>query len=342
MTASPPSYPLRVLLAVAAASVSAVGAFYLQALHTHPSDFELVWNAARVWLGGESPYAAIGPGLSIEWQFPQLYPFPAVVFAIPFSFLSAQLANICFVAISAGAMAWAITSERLDDPRWWVFASFAYVEAVHVAQWSPLMIAAALMPSLSFVLACKPTIGAAFFVAFPRWRTALIGAAFALATIVIYPKWIPEWLNTLSHTSHMNAPVAHLRVGGPLLLLALLRWRRPEARLLAALACIPQTTLLYETLPLFLVVRRWYEGVALAVLTFATTLLPSLDRTHYDAWIWASGERLTLLLYLPCLLMVLSRRNVGDFAVANWIRDWWRQLTAKTEARPEAVKRGTA
>ena len=65
----------------------------------------------------------------------------------------------------------------------------------------------------------------------------------------------------------MTAPVTYVTAGGPLILLALLRWRRPEARLLVALGCIPHTTMLYEALPLFLVARRWQEGVLLAALS---------------------------------------------------------------------------
>jgi hypothetical protein len=45
------------------------------------------------------------------------------------------------------------------------------------------------------------------------------------------------------------------------------KWRRPEARLLAALACIPQTPVLYEVVPLFLLVRTFREAAVLVVLT---------------------------------------------------------------------------
>jgi hypothetical protein len=92
----------------------------------------------------------------------------------------------------------------------------------------------------------------------------------------------------------------------------LLKWRRPEARLLAALACIPQSTFFYEALPLFLVVRRWYEGLALFVLNLVAALQPLPAReASYDAWAFAHGDLIVIWMYLPCLVAVLCRPNVS-------------------------------
>jgi hypothetical protein len=157
-------------------------------------------------------------------------------------------------------------------------------------RWSP-----ALTPSLGFLLACKPTIGAALFAGYPTRRAFITASVFALTSVVIYPSWPWYWFEGLRHTAHMTAPVTHLTAGGPLLLLALLKWRRPEARILAALSCVPHTTLLYETVPLFLIVRRWYEGVVLVLLTVVVEFLPA-DRSQYDPWIWATGHQHHLLL----------------------------------------------
>jgi hypothetical protein len=74
------------------------------------------------------------------------------------------------------------------------------------------------------------------------------------------------------------APV--LRPGGWLLLLALIRWRTPEGRLLAALACVPQTGGLYDTLPLFLTIRHRAQGYALAALGFVPAVLIASMRRH--------------------------------------------------------------
>jgi hypothetical protein len=109
----------------------------------------------------------------------------------------------------------------------------------------------------------------------------------------------------------MSAPV--MRPGGFLLLLALLRWRRPEARLLAGLACIPQTPVLYETVPLFLLVTTLKEGALLGILTCASGMLVyamGSDITAYDEWMTLSGRWMVWLVYLPALAIVLPRPNV--------------------------------
>ena len=59
----------------------------------------------------------------------------------------------------------------------------------------------------------------------------------------------------------MVAPIT--RPGGVLVLLALLKWKRADARLLLALACVPHTTVPYETIPLFLIPQTWRQAWAL-------------------------------------------------------------------------------
>ena len=70
------------------------------------------------------------------------------------------------------------------------------------------------------------------------------------------------------------------------MLLAILRWRRPEARLLIALACVPQSMLLYETVPLFLVPRTFRESALLVALSYVALRAvayggPYPDVAHY-------------------------------------------------------------
>jgi hypothetical protein len=217
------------------------------------------------------------------------------------------------MAFGCGALAWALTRKTPNNPQLLVFSSCAFLTAVGNAQWSPLVTASALLPWMGALLACKPTVAAALMAAYPSWR-ALIGAAvFVVATVLIWPWWVPSWLATLSFGTHFLAPITVW--GGPLVLLALIKWRRPEARLLAAFACIPHTPVLYETVPLFLVVRHWWEGAALALLTPVVWYLQDLHGfpyRNYAEWTVARAEWQVWLIYLPCVLMVLLRPNVGD------------------------------
>ena len=101
---------------------------------------------------------------------------------------------------------------------------------------------------------------------------------------------------------------------GVLLLLALLKWKRADARLLLALACVPHTTVPYETIPLFLIPQTWRQAWTLwtlAILAYVAQWWtgPYTSQMAY----WTSGAQwIVALMYLPCLGMVLLRPNVGQ------------------------------
>jgi hypothetical protein len=295
------------------------------------SDFAQIWFGARALIHGESPYPLVGPGRAFDWPFPLLYPLPAVMVATPLALLPLRLADALFIAVGGFVLAWAVTRQRLLSAQWWVFGSVAFKAALGVSQWSPLLAGAAAVPALGFVFACKPTIGAALWAAYPS-RRALFGAAGLMAvSLLVLPNWPGEWLRGLTSVRHIAAPVQHVWVGGPLVLLALLRWRRPEARLIAALACVPQSMFFYEAVPLFLVVRRWYEGLALCLLSWVAALRPYPAReASYDAWVWGAGDNIVLWMYLPCLVAVLCRPNVAVDApgssAASGLRSLFRYL----------------
>lgn len=300
----------RIIIAVIVSGVSGLAARYTQALHTHATDFAQLWHAARGLLHGIDPYSVVGPGRTFDWPFPLLYPLTAVIVTVPFALLPLQAANLLFVALGTGALAWVITARRERAGHWSALCSWTYFEVSHTAQWSPLLMAAARTPPMAFLLACKPTLGVALFAGYPSRHALLGGAALALLSLLVDPSWPWRWVATLGAATHMSAPVMHVTYGGPLLLLALLRWRRPDARVLAAMACVPHTTLVYETLPLFLIVERWYEGAFLAIAGMVVAYI-RLDRSDYDAWVWNTGNWLTLFMYLPCLIVVLRRPNAA-------------------------------
>ncbi len=276
-----------------------------------PSDFTQPWAAARIFLQGENPYAQIGPGRAFEHEFPLIYPATSAVVAMPFAWAPPRLADALFIGIGAALLAWALTRHTFGNPQLLVFASFAMMVAAQTVQWSPALTAAALMPWLGFLFACKPTIGLAMLVAYPSRVAVLSAGAFALLTVAIWPWWVPTWLSLLPAATHMSAPV--MRWGGPLILLALLKWRRPEARLLTVLACVPQTPVLYEVVPLFLLVHTFREGTLLIVLTALVGQIVghTAAGTDYHTWMAINGRWMVWLVYLPCTAMVLRRPNEG-------------------------------
>jgi hypothetical protein len=98
-------------------------------------------------------------------------------------------------------------------------------------------------------------------------------------------------------------------MGGPILLLALLRWRRPEARTLLAMSAMPQLTLFYDQLPLWLVPTTAWRSLAMSVLSWVAWAqwYPSREVPTHVAiarpWIFA-------LIYLPALVIVLAPDNI--------------------------------
>jgi len=332
-----PSAPGRLARLGCAAVLGIATAIYADWFWIHPrvdpSDFVQPWAAARMLAQGQNPYELIGPGRPFEHQFLLIYPATSALVAMPLAWAPSRLADSLFIGLGAAALAWALTRRTLANPQLWVFASFAMMVTAQTVQWSPWLTAAALMPSLGFVFAAKPSIGLAMLAAYPS-RLAILGAAaLTLATVVLWPWWIPAWLATLSSVTHMSAPV--MRWGGPFILLALLRWRRADARLLAALACVPQTPVLYEVVPLFLLVRNVREAALMVVFTGATgTIVERIAQgADYNTWMAINGQWMVWLVYLPCTAMVLCRPNEG--LTLNWRtlpRDTWRLLCGRPTA----------
>lgn len=315
----------RCLVVLTVAAFAGRLALIEAAVRPRPSDFGQTWAAARFLLEGINPYDAIGPQGLFSFPFPLLYPLTAVLMAVPLAALPANAADAAFMALSSAALAWALTRKTARNPQLLVFASVAFLTAIGNVQWSPLMTAAGLLPAIGFLLACKPTIGLALLAAYPSWRSIVTAGVFAVATIAIWPWWPGSWLRLLPAQTHIMAPVTLW--GGPLVLLGLLKWRRPEARLLVAFACVPHTVVLYETIPLFLVAQTWLEGAILALLTPLVWYLQEYvggPYSTYESWSLARGQWQVLLFYLPCLLMVLRRPNVGpSLDLTGLGRSWW-------------------
>jgi len=140
---------------------------------------------------------------------------------------------------------------------------------------------------------------------------AAAGVLLSGAAFVLQPGWLFEWMHMVKGAEHFRAPV--LAFGGPLLLLALLRWRRADARVLLACACVPHTPVLYDVVPLVMLVRNVREALAFAVLTYVAFLaqdsmlanMPASDAANVAARV------LNAAVYLPALGLVLSRRNTS-------------------------------
>ena len=319
-------WPTRLAIALLLGAGSAAVTLYLHN-RTGKYDFQAFWWSAKALSVGANPYAAIGPaGMFLRWNIELPYPLPALLVIWPLTSLPLLTAVAIFTGVSGALLAWHLGRDHAAA--WPVFLSASYLVALNLGQWSPLLTAAALSPWLGALLVAKPTIGAALFLYRPS-RAAAIGCLLLIAaSIAVMPTWPAEWwpIATADSTRlHYRTVIAV--PGGALTLLALLRWKRPEARLLTVLACVPQTMIAYEFVPLFLVARQRWEGIALAVLSWIMLFLRAeLARPQpggipdYDV----TAQLGVLLMYLPAVVMVLRRPNEGDTpellaAVRAWV-----------------------
>jgi hypothetical protein len=272
-----------------------------------PSDFAQLWFAARAWWRGADPYYAIGPGKAFDWPFPLLYPMTAVLAALPFSVLPLSWADATFVGLGMGLFAYAVTGAGQADPRLLMGVSGAGILALQTAQWSPLLSAGAFVPAVAPFWACKPTLGLALLAAYPSTRAVAGMAALTAISLLAWPSWPWQWLDAIKAGTHIIAPIA--RPGGWLIVIALVRWRLPEARLLVAWACMPQTPVMYEAVPLFLTVKTWRESAALCVLTIlaAYAIRHGGQYQDYQDWMHWGGFWMLWLVYIPASIWVAFR-----------------------------------
>lgn len=280
---------------------------------TRPTDFGIIWFGARSLLHGIDPYPLVGPGRTYPWDWDLLYPATSMVVAMPFSWLSEPAAAALFVWISTALLAYAITEKGWD--LLFLFPSSAFIVAARAAQWSPLFSAAFCLPWLGFVLAAKPNVGGAIALASGSRRllvTAMMGGlALVAISVALLPSWPMEWFAAVRGATHLTAPI--VSVGGFVILLSALRWRRPEARLILLLACVPQTGSWYEALPLLLVAQTRRESQILSLVS-SIGFLSIRFLIHGQPEPQFNREVSALMVafaYLPAMIVVLRRPNTA-------------------------------
>jgi len=300
----------RLILAIALGCFSAAVVFVGRQPAHYRSDLDQTWAAGRALLDGSDPYLAMSQAHQAGlYPYPLVYPAPAVLVAAPFALFPLSVAQWLWVGIGTATLAWVLSGRG-----WWGllgFCSAFYIQALLMVQWSPLLTAAAGLPALGLLWAAKPTIGAALFAGWPS-RAALIGAAVLVGlSFALIPGWVRPFLAASSALPH-TLPLV-MRPGGVLLLLSLLRWRRPEGRMLAVLAVVPQTSLLYEMVPLLLIPRNSRQmtlivGLSIVAGAFAWHTDPSHRLSAAVQTLWLPSFALC---YLPSLYLVLRRTNTS-------------------------------
>lgn len=294
---------------VAAGLITAAFAALLVGWYRHGGavapDFDIFYQAAVALRTGHNPYAVHG-------DFPLYYPLPAIVPLLPLTLLSVTSAHVVFAALSAFALGYAIA----DRPWLWVMLlSQSFLASVMSGQWSTLLLAAFFLPAVRAFTIVKPNVGVALAASstskLDLWWTLGGAAVFSSVAFALFPAWPAAWLESVRGSAVHRS--ALLMPGGFLLLAAALRWRRPEARWLLALAIVPQSPGLYTDLLSFAIPRTKWEVVALTCLSYVPLMIAdALPRESMVAEIARYGTLTVPLLYLPCLAMILRRPNEGS------------------------------
>jgi len=270
-------------------------------------DIDQAWWMARQLFQGRDPYAV---DQTLHLFLTRIYyPLTAAIIAAPLALLPIDVARVAFVCGSAGLFGYAIGRQR--PYLWPTLFGVPFLYALRSAQWSPLMTTAMLWPSLGWLAAAKPNLGVVMLAGAQGRRAALIlvggGAVVLAVSLAVQPTWPWAWREALTTSTHFKPLI--LRPGGFLVLLALLRWRDPDARLLLALGLVPVTGTPYDVVPLCLVAQSRVQAALLALATYVPAVL-GVHFSQTTSLIEMKRVQSTYLLWtalIPALALVLWR-----------------------------------
>ena len=279
-------------------------------------DFTYAWTAGRALLQGHDPYRAVRAA-QMPFGHAFAYPVPAALLAAPFGLLPLRIAAALFMGVSVGLFAYAVTAENFAPLI--LLASGPMYQSIRSAQWAPLVTAAGLLPGLLWIGVAKPNVWLGLL-AFRSTRIRPVGVAFAIAAAVcllgllLAPGWPREWIASVRSPTAFSgrqyrAPIATLW-GAPLALAAL-RWRRPEARLVLVMACVPQAAFFYDQLPALLVATTRRECLFVAGCSVVALALAQPEWAIRDDGLRSAAlmPYVVVGIYWPALALVLSRRH---------------------------------
>ena len=216
-------------------------------------DFAVYRDAARQLLAGRNPY-----------DFGTLlYPLPAAVVVVPLSEFDPVLGAALFAGLGVLALVYGLL-RSFGWPGLMMLASPAFFLGYYYLQWSPYIVAGALIPWLGAIGAAKPNVAFAAFAYRPNRAPLIGGAALVALSFALVPGWLGDWIGdvgrqTAPHTASIGWPF------GAVGLLGALRWRTPQGRVLLAATLSPLNAQIYDHLAFWLVARNWRESLFLSM-----------------------------------------------------------------------------
>ena len=189
------------------------------------TDFKNIIVPARAWLVGKDIYLpdelALGP-------FSLTYPFTTYLLSVPFSLLPDRIAAAVFNGLGCALLAWFIFRK---EKNWYllIFLSWPMLNNLIFAQFAPYIISMFFTPNLLFLLLIKPQLGLPFvLIQKPSRIGLLLAGLLLLVSLVLYPLWPLDWLKYMHLQNYIGYPPLLVIPLGPLILLALIRFRDQE------------------------------------------------------------------------------------------------------------------
>ena len=281
---------LRICISAMIGVASAAFCYFLM-LHFHQGAADFGWTVrvARLVLAGQNPY-----NTSLEQ-----YPLTAAFFGVPFVWLRPEMAAALFYGISSALLAFGIS--RHGYHRLLVFLAYPFWGGLLAVQWSTLIFASAFFPLLLPVTMAKPQLGLPVALTHLSRRGAVACAVVVLLTLFAMPRWPLLWLGQLQHYEHF---IPLLVLPGPLLLLALWRYRDQDAWFLLLTALMPQRWF-FDAFILWLIPKSRREILFTAALSWGAGIWRWYHIPHSFAEV---GRYTVLFMYLPMLAVILLRQ----------------------------------
>jgi len=280
---------LRVVVSAAVGLASGIFCWFLMKhLHQDAADFRWALRIAQRLLFRQNPYDT-----SLEQ-----YPLTAGLFALPFVRLQPEIAAGLFYGISSAALAFGLT--RYSYRGLLIFLAYPYWAGLLTVQWSPVIAASAFFPLLLPVTMAKPQIGLPVFLTRLSRRGLFACMIVAALSLMVMPRWPLLWIGQLGHYEHF---IPLLVLPGPLLLLALWRYRDRDAILLLLAACMPQRWF-FDSFILWLIPRSRREIVWTVFFSWGAGLWRWYHAPHSFTEV---GRWTVFFIYLPMLAVVLRR-----------------------------------
>jgi hypothetical protein len=262
-------------------------------LHQDAADFRWALHLVHRLLARQNPY---------DTPLEQ-YPLPAGLFALPFVRLQPELAAGIFWGISSSLLAFGLT--RHGYTRLLIFLAYPYWAGIITVQWSPIIAASVFFPLLSPVTMAKPQIGLPVFLTRLSLKGLLACVVVAILSLVVMPNWPWLWLRQTGNYEHF---IPLLVLPGPVLLLALLRYRERDAWLLLLAAIMPQRWF-FDSFILWLIPQSRRQIIWTVFFSWGAGLWRWYHVPHNFTEV---GRWTVIFLYVPMLAVILFRPNQVD------------------------------